>query len=173
MSAHKGKIVIELQRPYPLLALAALMFLGCGWFFIHDAETNDRGLVINGLIHLGTDGADTFYVVMAVLSIAMGVMGVVGIVSLAVRKDFRVVLGKKGITLPYGPVWRQRNEKVPYDAIVGVSLHPAGKPSMLHIETKSGRRYITARYLPTEWSLQAVADELVGRWRSHQPRPLV
>ena len=44
--------VIELKKPYASLAMGVLFFGGCGYFLFDRASTNDRGLIINGIIHL-------------------------------------------------------------------------------------------------------------------------
>ncbi len=166
MSAPAGKTVIELERPYALLALSGVLFLGAGLFLVHEAETNDRGLIINGILPLGPAGADVFYAILGALSLAMGALGAVSLARLMARKTFRVVLGKRAIVMPHGQLWRGADIEIPYRTIRAVGAHPAGKPSMVIIETTAGRRHLAARFLPGSWPPAAVARAILERWRA-------
>ena len=50
--------------------------------------------------HLDPGGADTFYAVLASLSAAFVVVAILGIRAIHARKVFRLVIGKKSVTVP-------------------------------------------------------------------------
>jgi hypothetical protein len=166
MSARKkDKVIIQLKRPYALLMMSAALFVGAGWMEIHQAETNDRGLIINGIITLGPHGADVFYAVMGTFGLAFGALFVVALAGLASRREFRIVLGKNAVSMPHSQLWRTQDLTIPYATILSVGSEPAGKPSLVRIQTKTGPHRMSLRFLPSDWQAQAVAKVLVERWR--------
>lgn len=155
-------IVIELKRPYTALSLAFILFGGSAAFMVNRAQTNDRGLIINGLIELDSSGADVFYAVMAVLSVGFSLMGALSLYNFARRKQFRVVLGRRSMTLPPSvAAFRMHDgeEKVLFKAITSVELHP--QAIIIHTEEK--RHAIATRWLPEGWPARELADTIVQR----------
>jgi hypothetical protein len=63
--------IIPLRRPYRELVLGFVLFGAAAAYLFYRASTNDRGLILNGLIHLDPSGAGTFFVVLGLLSVGM------------------------------------------------------------------------------------------------------
>ena len=166
MKARK-KVIIELVRPYRTLVLAGLLFLAAGAWALHRAETNDRGLLIDGIIHLDPGGADVFYGVVGIFSLGMGGAGVYSAVCLRLRKEFRLVLGVRSVSFPHGAILRMETAKIPYDDVLSVATLPAQSPSLVRVDTRDGAWFLSGRYLPGDWPVAAVAKEIVDRWRAH------
>lgn len=165
---NRADTVIALRRPYGLFALATVMFGGCAAFFIHLAQTNDRGLIINGLIHLEMGGADIVYAVLALFSLGFVAMGVISSIHCYQIKDFRLVIGRKAIKLP-GPLLRGAREvTVPTDRIVSVTVQPSGSTAGIAVREEDTAHALQARWLPPEWPLQKVADAIIERAQEAQ-----
>jgi hypothetical protein len=163
-------IVIPLRRPFTQLVLAALLFGGAAAFFAHRASTNDRGLILNGIIHFDPDGADVFYVVMALLSAGMSAMGAFGMWRLSRIDPFRVVIRKKSISLPSGPPVRAAESTISFRDVVGVELLPPQKPVRLAIHAAGGTHGIAANTLPEGWTLREIGDLVMERARRAQQK---
>jgi hypothetical protein len=158
--------VIELARPYGRFALGAVMFTGCALLLAHEAETNDRGLIINGIIHLDPGGADAFYAVLAALSTAFVVVAILGIRALHARKVFRVVIGKKAVTLPATfRAWEAApppDDKIRYEDLVSIAL----SPNHLKIVRRDGGPVLLAKhFVPDGLTLRELSDRIMSRAR--------
>lgn len=167
------KITIELVRPYAMLILGIALFGGGGAFMIHRSLSNDRGLILNGIVHLEPGGADAFYAAIGALSVAMGILSAFGLGRMATRKSFRIVLAKQSMTIPEPRMWRALQEiTVRYDDIVAVRLHPPGAPSFVILETHAGRHHLSKQWLPPAWPASLVASTIVGRLRARADAPV-
>lgn len=154
--------IIPLKRPTFMLLLAFVLFGGSAAFFYHRAQTNDRGLIINGLITLEMGSADIFYAVFCVLSAAMSLSGLYLLIRLQSIKNFRIVIGETTLTLPPPSLWKSFNEvSIPLDRIVSVGLN-----SMALIINESDMRHsIPAQWFNKYYPMQEVADLIIGRVR--------
>ncbi len=159
-------LTLQLQRPYGRLALAALLFAAAAAFFWHRAGTNDRGLIINGLIHLDPGGADVFYAVFCALCLAFTGLGLTSIYGLSRLKDFRLVLGKSTLKMPPGRYFSLPNEHViPLAEILRVETHPPGAPRGLLVCTEDGSYGLDRAVLPEGWTIPELADRIIERAR--------
>ena len=156
---------IQLHRPYAQTMLAIVMFVGTTVFFAVKASTNERGLIINGIVHLDPGGADVFYAVFALLSAGITVMGIVGTLRLSAIKEFRILLEEGSITFPAGPLYRVAEVTVPLDRIVAVETQPAAKPLALVIREGEMGHVISGRWFPEGWSIRDVADLIIKEVR--------
>jgi len=168
MSETNADVVIELRRPTAWLAIAALVTGGCAAFMFERASTNDRGLVINGLIHLAPGSADVFYAVLGALCAAMAVLSVRALIALVQRKHFRVTIGEEEITLPHHALfWSSEDRTLGIDEIVMVQTAvAAGNNRFVHVDTRRGRFSLNTRWLPPEWPAEMFAAEIMRRARA-------
>jgi hypothetical protein len=162
--------IIELARPYGRFALLSLLFGASAVFMAHEAETNDRGLIINGIIHLDPGSADVFYAVMALLSIGFVAIGVMAIFALRARKRFRIVLGKKRMAVAARfRAWervREEEIEVRYDDVSGVTFTPLDKPVVLTISRREGAPLVLSKqFMPVGWTLRSIGDLVMQRVR--------
>jgi hypothetical protein len=153
-------LVIQLKRPYGIFALAALLFGGAAAFFFHRAGTNDRGLIINGIIELSPGAADIFYAVFGVLSAGMGGMGALSILKCASLKEFRILVDKSSIKMPPAPLWKAPGEvTVPIDRVVAVEANHVA----LTLREDDAAHAIPARWLPSGWTPEEAARAIIER----------
>ena len=168
-----SKILIQLDRPYPILILAMVMFGGAAAFFFHRASTNGRGLIINGIIQLDPGQADVLYAVFGALSAGMALLGLLSVYHCARIKEFRILIGKKTIKMPSTVLWRGSAEvTIPIDRIAAIVTQPPEKPAVIAIHVNDEVHRIPVRWLPAAWSVQEVSDLIIQRVRQvRQPSP--
>ncbi|KGD89158.1 hypothetical protein JL39_23285 [Rhizobium sp. YS-1r] len=74
-------------KPHPAIAfLAALFFVACALFVSWIAVTNEKALVLNGLLHLSPDEATGLYWGLAAASIGLAISGF--------RRFYRLLTGR-------------------------------------------------------------------------------
>lgn len=162
----QGPVTIELVRPYGRFSLIVLMFGGAAAFFAHQASTNDRGLIINGIIHLGPSGADVFYAVLAILSVGFVAIGLLALRAFHARKSLRVVIGKKHVTMPGRfRAWEgfQEDVTVPYEDLASIAVGP----QFVRIVRRDGTSVFLAKhFVPEGWTLRSLADRIMAQART-------
>ncbi len=157
---------IPLRRPYLETILALVMFGGCAAFFYVKATTNDRGLILNGIIEMGPESADWFYAILGILSAGMALMGLLGAWRISQIKSFQIDLGRKEMIFPAAPIFRTPVVTVPYDRIDSVELLAHGSvPSVVIRE--GGQVYsIPGRWIHPSWTAQQILEEIIARVRT-------
>ena len=83
-------------------ALSVTFFGACLAFFGWRVVTNDRGLLLNGVLELGVGGADVCYGLLALASAGFVAMGLIGLLSPART----LVLDEDTLTVPSGLLHR-------------------------------------------------------------------
>ena len=159
------ELVIDLEKPYGLLA-ACIGFFGLGaWVLLDRASTNDRGLIINGLIHLEPGSADVFYAVLGFFSLAFVVLAIKAGFELAMRPKFQVTLDGERIVFPDPMIIRGGADRtVHYEDIVAVHVGNAGgRQRSIQITTSGRKHFINSRFLPAQWLVDVLARELANR----------
>ena len=148
-------------RVAPML-LALLFFGACLAFYVWRAATNDRGLIINGLIELETGGATAFF---ATLAVGSGGFVLVGLwaMSLRLRAPSYLVLDESSLSIP-ARLFRKA-KTVPYATIRDIQLVNVQGQSMLQIATDSGKVTIAAVMLASDAQLREVGIALRDRVR--------
>ena len=143
-------------RLLPML-LATLFFGACLAFYVWRASHNDRGLIINGLITLETEGATTFF---AVLALASGGFVLIGAWALAVRLKgpSYLVLDIDHFVLPSR--FGRRPRLLPYASLREIKLVSVQSQSMLQIETDSGKVTVAGIMLASDAQLSEVGEAL-------------
>jgi hypothetical protein len=160
-------LVIPLRKPYTQLVLAVLFFGAGAAFMFYRASTNDRGLILNGIIHFEPGGADVFYAVMGLLSFGFVAMGALGIYNFARIEPFALTIGAKRIQLPSGRPSGIRMVELRIDEVESISIFPpGGEAKSVVVRTFAGMHSISANWLPPEWSAVRLSDELVARMRA-------
>ncbi len=166
MNDQAGPVTIELVRPYGRFALITVMFGGAAAFLAHRASTNDRGLVINGIIHLGPSSADVFYAVLAILSVGFVAIGLLALRAFHARKTLRVVIGKTQVTMPGRfRAWEGFQEDVTlrYEDLLSIAVGP----QFLRILRRDGQSLFLAKhFVPEGWTLRSLADRIMGQART-------
>lgn len=146
-------------RLTPML-LAVVFFSGCLAFYVWRTATNDRGLIINGLLELETGGATTFFATFAVGSAVFVLMGLWALV-IRVRGPRYLVLDESSLSIPSR--FSRKARTVPYAAIRDIQLLNVQGQSMLQIATDSGKVTVAAIMLASDAQLREVGVALRDR----------
>jgi hypothetical protein len=171
MSTTEPPLRIELRRPYGQLALASLLFAGCAAFLWHRAATNDRGLIINGLIELGPGSADIFYAVLTALSLGFVILGALSLLGIKQLRHYRLVVDDESISLPPARAFAAKGEQVvPLDEVHAVETYPAEAPRALVVVAESGRYGLDKRVLPDGVTIPELAQAIAARVRARADR---
>ncbi len=138
--------VFRCRPPYIALILALLLFGVMAALMGHEAMHNTRGLIINGIIHLGPAGATNFYWLMALASGAFVVIAVLTMISALAHGIPDIILQQDAITFPSGfPV--KRPFLLPYSQITGLSLRTQNRQRSLILHTRIKDRAIALNWL--------------------------
>lgn len=138
--------------------LATLMFAGVTAFFAHEASTNDRGLIINGIITLSTGQATVFHWCLFALGAAMTVAGVWNLYRRATSQQ-QLVLGPGFVSVPSSSRWGSGERRVSFGEIVSVQCSEVQRQRFARLTLRDGEKLtIAAGMLPGN----AEYDEIVA-----------
>ena len=135
-------------KPRLVPMLVAILFFGfCGWFMNQTANTNDRGLILEHLIHFSPEGATLFYRAIAWVSFMFVALAVfVGLPQTFL--DRRLVLEPDSILVPRG-LWSTQRVRIPLDSIREVQMATyRRKYHFITIYHDGGKCKINASHLP-------------------------
>jgi hypothetical protein len=153
-------------RLAPMLA-AVLFFAACLAFYVWRTASNDRGLIINGLLELETDGATAFFASLAVGSAGFVLLGLWA-ASMRLRAPSYLMLDERSLSFPSR--FGRKARTVPYAAIRDIQLLNVQGQSMLQIETESGKVRVAAIMLASDTQLREVGAALRDRVRDANRR---
>lgn len=138
------------------MAWACLFFGAIAALMIVQATSNDRGLVVNGVVHLASRGATVFFWGMAAVC---GLFVAVGIpaVWVSLFGAHRLVLTAEGLSAPRSGLSRKATV-VPLGSITGLDVQVIQGQRMLNIRHAAGKLTVMQSWLPNE----AAFDELLG-----------
>jgi hypothetical protein len=140
----------------PLFAAAAV-------FFAFRLDT-DRGLIINGLIHLGVGGARIFYGVLGLFSLAFVVLGIFGIMSMRGGR-LAIELGEETISMPGAPL-RPRPREFRYAEISSATLRVINKHEFLTLVDARGKSSLARTHVG-----DAAFETIVAHVAARVPAP--
>lgn len=146
------------------MALASVFFGSCALFMGHEAIVNNRGLIIDGIIHLSPAGATVFYWCVAAVSGAFVAVGIpaffVGLLS-----NQRIILTATEISAPRFSFSRAPTV-VKLADVQDINLQVVQKQRFLNIYHRNGKLTITESHLPN----RAAFEELCAAIRSRVPK---
>jgi hypothetical protein len=126
-----------------MLSLVAFGFGGI--FFVHQAQTNDRGLSIEGLV-LNPRHATIAYGVLAIFSFAIVAAALFSaIIPLFVQQE--VTVDADGITVPTWP-WSRRVCRIKFRDLTDASIRTYHGQRMLLLRYAGGKANVVASKLP-------------------------
>ena len=156
-----------LQYPYkprPWFVLLGAAFFGAiAWFMSKEALTNDRGLILNGLIELSVRGATIFYWSMAAIGATF--------VAVAIPLFILGLVGKSVLTLtatdlaaPHS-VFSRRSTVIRLSDIKQIVVQTVQKQRFLKVYHSSGDLSIAQSMLPSRSAFDDIHAALVARSR--------
>lgn len=145
------------------MALAGLFFGACGALFIYKMVTNEVGLIINGIIELGPQGAMVFYGVLAALSLAFVVAAGMAAVHGVITKPV-LILTEEHITVPTG-LLRPRPKTLRFADVTGITLQEIQGQRFLTIQASTGKVSVTRSLLESESAFEEITVFVRDRLR--------
>ena len=143
------------------MAAASALFGAGALFMGHEAMVNDRGLIINGLIHLGPDGATIFYWCIAAVCGAFVAVGVPAFI-VGLMSSHRVTLTATDISAPrFG--FSRTPTLVKLNDVQHVNVQVVQKQRFLNIHHASGKLTINESYLPSRAVFEELCAAIVNR----------
>ena len=139
------------------LVLGVLFFGFVAAFMAHEARTNDRGLILGGLIELSTPWATVFYWVISATGVAFVLLALLLVPRCLVRRH--IVLEKDAITIPSRTPSR-RVYRIARGDIRDVSVRQYRHLRYVKIYHAGGVRPINSTWLPHEWDLDVILEWL-------------
>lgn len=154
-------VVIPYRSKPWVMALAALFFAGIGVVIFKRAQTNDRGLIINGIIHFETGGATVFYWILTAFCAGFVLVAMLGLIR-AFGKPREVVLDDRTLSAPRNGISRTI-VTVPLTSITGIDFSEVSRQRFLDIRHTHGKLSIPASMLPSANDIQLLAMEIAER----------
>lgn len=123
-----------------------------------EARSNDRRLIINGIIELSVSEATTFYWVMRVLSMGFVVIACLLAVH-RLRHQQRIAFTNTSLILPRSR-WSQEERSINYTDISALSVTKINGQQFLNIVHGAGKSAIGASLLPSKKIFNEVCELL-------------
>ena len=143
---YKPKVLVML--------LSSLFFAACGAGMAYAALTNDRGLIINGIITLSESGATVFFWVIAAVSAVFVLGGTWGII-VGLTSDRRLTITENGIRAPKSGYSKQY-VTINFPDIFKVSMQTMNKQRFITLHHRTGRLSIAQSMLPDKEAFEEV-----------------
>ena len=154
--------LVYAYKPKPVvMALGAVFFALCAAFFANNALTNDRGLIIDGLIRLDIGQATVFYWIMLSAGAAMSLAGLVGLIR-GLTSAQTLIIGATAIQVPKSPMGNNR-VSVAYADIRDMVRTQVRNQVFLVIHHSRGKLTIMASMLPSRAKFEEVCQLLTER----------
>lgn len=144
------------------MLLAGGFFALCAVVLVFRAASNDRGLILNGIINMDQGSATMFYYVLAGLGALMAAGGLVGFVQ-SLRGPGFVELDETGVSFPGN--LGQKPVRIAYDAITQLQPGGAYKQRWLYIHHGGKRHAIMSSMLAKAGQLDEIEALLAQRIR--------
>jgi hypothetical protein len=142
--------------------IACAVFFGiCGFVIRAKAASNDRGLIINGIIELSAPSATTFYWVLSWLSFGFVAMAALMLVVRLLNRQ-KLVLAEDGLYAPKW-TWSRTPTYIAYRDILGVSSFTVSGQQFLKIVHIGGKQNVTASLLESKYAFEEFCEELSRR----------
>jgi hypothetical protein len=151
-------------KPKPWVMLAAMLFFAAAAVFLTmEALTNERGLIIQRVIHLSPQGATITYWCMAVVSAVFAIGGLAGFIAALVSKQY-LRLTPTEISAPRF-AWSRANTIVRLKEITEISVQAVQNQRFLNLRYAGGKLSITQSFLPSAAAFEELHRALVSRAR--------
>ncbi len=133
--------------------ISSLVSLGC----VYMAQTNDRGLIIEGIIRLSPYGATIFYWCGAAVAFSIVPILLAQLPLLFMNRE--IVLGDSAITVPR-PWFPNRPYQIQLRDITSVKVSSYKQYIFIKIRHAGGSHTINSNYLPNQDDARTIIDWL-------------
>lgn len=153
-------------KPKPGKMFRAFFFFGAGTVILgYTALTNDRVLILNGIIHFDPEGATTFYWCITALSAGMALLGLM-LTLIGLTSNQTLSLSETELS---APKWllSPANTIVPLSSIRRLELKSVRNLHFLGVQYAGGKLTIQGQKLPDS----AAFEEVCARLADHHLGP--
>lgn len=150
-------------KPWVMLAVA-MFFAAAGAFIAMEALTNERGLVIQRLIRLSSQGATVFYWCLAAACLVFTVAGVAGFASGILGRRTLRLTGSEISAPRFG--WSRAETVVRLAEITAIGVQSIQNQRFLNVDHRGGRLSICASFLPSKAAFEELHNALLVRARA-------
>lgn len=148
-------------RPSPWAMMVGAVFFGaCAYVLVQMAQTNDRGLVLNGILELGVVGASRFYWALTIASVLFVLVAVLGF-FLSLRSKHQLVLDSSALSIPRNGFARSPSI-IPLASIQRLEERQISRQRMLTVWHSGGKVTVMKSWLPNNQAYEAVRAALVS-----------
>lgn len=162
---NRNQSATTLSYPYRpkrwVMVLVCGFFGVCAYFLGHEAMHNDRGLILNGVIHFSRNGATIFYWCMALICAVATVAGIMGLIA-AFGSEHQLTLTATELSAPRSVLSREPTV-VRLADILNVELQLVRKERYLKIVHSGGNLTISESYLPDQRVFEDFCTALARR----------
>lgn len=155
----------ELRIPYKpnkMIFITGIAFSGIGAGLMgYVAATNDRGLILNGILEFSPQGATIFYLVMAAAATAFVLIAFLALAKFAVSER-EIVISEFSITAPKSGL-SKLDITVNFSDITDISIQTIQKTKILNIDHTGGKLSIPNSMLPSEQAFDGLVSELQSK----------
>jgi hypothetical protein len=148
-------------RRWGMMIACAVFFGICGLVLGAEADSNDRGLIINGIIELSAAGATTFYRVLSWSSFGFVVLAAIMFI-VRVLNPQKLLLTQDGLYAPKW-AWSRTPTFIPYRNIRAVSSYAVSGQEILKIVHADGKQNVTASLFESKHAFEEFCQELSRR----------
>lgn len=164
---------VPYRRPVPAPVVSGVVLIAAIAFMAYSTLTNDRGLILNGLIHFGPEGATAFLGLLTfALTFLLGLLIRVAWVSLTTT-DPAVEITPTSVAAPPSSVSREILT-IPFIDIRSLAMGAYRGRRFLEIEHREGKLRIREQFLPQGDKFDRVPESIhrgisrqafkAGRW---------
>lgn len=148
-------------KPNAWMMLAGMAFFGgCAAMMAYTALTNDRGLILNGIITFTPDGATRFYGAVAIVSVLFVLVAVAALIS-SFTNPTSVSLTAQELRAPKNGFARQRTA-IPLDEIVDIGVQTIQRQRFMNIYHRGGKLSLSQSMLPNAEAFEKLHAALVA-----------
>lgn len=151
---------IPYNPPWVTIILVILFFGTCSFFMAREALNNNAGIIINGVISLGTNGATIFYWVMSALGAGFVILGLL-LIGRRIASHQVLELGTESLILPYGFMQR-KTSIIAYADIEKVSEVEVSGQKFLYVHAKGLKYTVNASLFPNKETYAEVKSFLAS-----------
>lgn len=154
----------EYKPKWWIILLCGAMFGFATVFFVRDALSNDRGLIINRLIELSEYGATIFYWVFAFFSFCF-VLAIFAATYHRIKYHQRIAFTQSEIVVPASR-WSASEKSIKYADISSLSVSKINGQKFLRINYSDSKSVISSSMLSSSKIFDEVVDLLAEKTKS-------
>jgi hypothetical protein len=127
----------------------------------HEASTNNKRLIINGLIELSVSQATVFFWAISVFMFALVLLALMSLLQ-KLRGPTRIAVTRNGIVVP-GPPWAPTERYFLFSDITSMKLVNIYKQNILQVVTRIGKFAVTQQNMSSVEEFKSIVMLLKER----------